>query len=103
MIKKTSGSCNTRRTAPSLIGFQQGRNEGGPPYQKRPPRGLLALIIFLKALYAHFGGPGRTDGAGNGKLLREKRWEDFSEAWKGLMEQEEREARKFMLDVNLRL
>ena len=37
------------------------------------------------------------------KLLREKRWEDFSEAWKGLMEQEEREARKFMLDVNLRL
>ena len=61
MIKKTSGSCNTRRTAPSLRGFQQGRNEGGPPYQKRPPRGLLALIIFLKALYAHFGGPGRTD------------------------------------------
>lgn len=37
------------------------------------------------------------------KLLREKRWEDFSEAWKGLMEQEEREARKFMPDVNLRL
>ena len=63
MIKKTSGSCNTRRTAPSLRGFQQGRNEGGPPHQKRPPRGLLALIIFLKALYAHFGGPGRTDGA----------------------------------------
>lgn len=35
-----------------------------------------------------------------GRLLRENRLEDFSEAWKRLMEQEEREARKFMADVN---
>ena len=66
MIKKTSGSCNTRRTAPSLKRLSTGEERGRASLSESPSRGLLALIVFLKALYAHFGGPGRTDGAGNG-------------------------------------